>query len=121
MPIPVTVCDDSMMSRKSVMRAIPPEWEVDITQACNGVEALEACYAGKAEILFLDLTMPVMDGLEVLENLRKKEANTVVIVISADFQPEVKARVIELGALTFITKPVTAERLQDVLRTAGLL
>ncbi len=121
MPVLITVCDDSMMSRKSVMRSLPPEWEVEITQACNGVEALEACYAGKAEILFLDLTMPVMDGLEVLENLKEKEANTVVIVISADFQPEVQARVVALGALTFITKPVTADRLRDVLRAAGLL
>lgn len=121
MPMPITVCDDSMMSRKSVMRALPSEWEVDITQACNGKEALVACYAGKAEILFLDLTMPVMDGLEVLEHLKEKEANTVVIVISADFQPEVQARVVELGALTFITKPVTKDRLHDVLRTAGLL
>ncbi|WP_027856210.1 response regulator [Marinobacterium jannaschii] len=121
MAMAVTVCDDSMMSRKSVIRALPDDWDVELTQACNGREAIEACHAGKAEVLFLDLTMPVMDGLEVLQQLKQEDANTVTIVISADFQAEVSQRVIELGALSFITKPVTKERLADVLRQVGLI
>ncbi|MGB2130441.1 MAG: response regulator [Marinobacterium sp.] len=121
MQIPVTVCDDSMLSRKNLIKALPSGWLADITECKNGLEALEACRAGRAEVLFLDLTMPIMDGLEVLERLRGEDLNTVVIVVSADFQPEVQQRVQSLGALTFIRKPITAEQLAEALRLAGLL
>ena len=121
MPIALTVCDDSVMSRKGVMRAIPSEWDVQITQASNGLEALEAVAQGKAEVLFLDLTMPIMDGLEVLERLHKNQSTTKVIVISADFQPEVSQRVMELGAVAFIHKPVNGDKLREVLSAEGYL
>lgn len=116
----VTVCDDSLMSRKSVIRALPDSWTTEITQCKNGLEALEACRAGFAEVLFLDLTMPIMDGIEVLERLKSEALKTAVVVISADFQPRVQQRVLELGALAFITKPVTPEQLSTTLKQVGL-
>ena len=121
MAVPLTVVDDSRISRKMVIRALPPEWEVDITQAENGVEALEAYRAGKADVMLLDLTMPVMDGFEVLEHLQKEELNTFVVVISADIQPEAQERVKKLGAMAFIKKPVKTENIVAVLKEYGLI
>ncbi|MBP0047412.1 response regulator [Marinobacterium sp. AK62] len=121
MKTPITVCDDSMLSRKNVIKALPESWDVEVTECKHGLEALEACRAGKAEVLFLDLTMPIMDGLEVLERLKGEDLKTVVIVISADFQPEVQEKVTALGALTFIRKPVTPEQLEGVLKGSGLI
>ncbi|MFC3031368.1 response regulator [Pseudoalteromonas fenneropenaei] len=121
MPIPVTVADDSTMSRKAVIRALPSEWSVTVNEAKNGKEALQAVAEGKADVLFLDLTMPEMDGFQVLSYLHEHHAKTVVIVISADIQPEAKKLVDSLGAFRFLHKPLQAEQLKFTLHELGLL
>ncbi len=121
MTIPLVICDDSNMARKQVARSLPDEWDVDISYATNGVEGIEAVRAGKAEMLFLDLTMPEMDGYGVLELIKQENLKSIVIVISGDIQPEARERVIKLGALEFIKKPINKDKLCDVLRTYGLL
>lgn len=121
MPIPLLICDDSMMARKQVARALPPTWDVSITFATQGVEALDAIRLGKGEIVMLDLTMPEMDGFGVLETIREEGLKSVVIVISGDIQPVARERVKQLGAIDFIKKPVDHETLVEVLTTYGLL
>ena len=68
--IPLVVCDDSGMARKQLIRALPPEWPVSITQAGNGEEALAALRQGLGQVMLLDLTMPVLDGYQTLAALR---------------------------------------------------
>ncbi|MDN3640451.1 response regulator [Simiduia curdlanivorans] len=121
MAIPLLICDDSNMARKQVTRSLPDGWDVDITYAANGVEGMEAVRAGKAEMLFLDLTMPEMDGYEVLEHIRQEKHKSIIIVISGDIQPEARDRVMALGALDFIKKPINKEKLAEVLRRYGLI
>ncbi|MDP2783403.1 MAG: response regulator [Sulfurimicrobium sp.] len=119
MPVSVLVVDDSAMARKMLIKSLPAHWEMEITQASNGVEAVEAYRAGKAEIMFLDLTMPIMDGYQVLEALRQEDMNSLVIVVSADIQPIAQQRVKSLGAIAFVKKPVTSEVIESVLKEYG--
>lgn len=121
MSIPLLICDDSNMARKQVLRALPEDWDVEVTFAGNGAECLEAIRAGRGEIVFLDLTMPEMDGYHVLEQIREEGLKAVVIVISADIQPEARQRVLKLGALDFVHKPVNPDKLGAVLREFGLV
>lgn len=121
MTIPLLICDDSNMARKQVARSLPDAWDVDITFAVNGVEGIEAIRAGKAEMVFLDLTMPEMDGYEVLELVKSERHKSIVIVISGDIQPEARERVMGMGALEFIKKPINKEKLEAVLKNYGLL
>ena len=121
MPTPILVVDDSAMARKMLIKALPATWNVEITQAGNGVEAIAAYRAGKADVMFLDLTMPVMDGFQVLETLQKEDLNSFVIVVSADIQPVAQERVIKLGAIAFVKKPVTAEVMETVLKQYGVM
>lgn len=121
MSIPLLICDDSAMARKQVVRALPEGWAVDVTMATNGVEGLDAIRSGKGEMVFLDLTMPEMDGYGVLENVKNEGLKSIIIVISADIQPEARDRVMKLGALDFIKKPVDGKKLQDVLKKYGLI
>ena len=121
MSTPLIICDDSNMARKQVAKALPKHWDVDITFAGNGAEGIEAIRAGKGEIVFLDLTMPIMDGYHVLEAIRAENLKAMVIVISGDIQPEAQDRVQKLGALAFIKKPVSSEKLAEMLQTYGLL
>lgn len=94
---------------------------MELTFCENGREAIEAIEAGKGDILLLDLTMPVMDGFEVLEHIRRHDLPTLPIVISGDIQPESHRRVMSLGAVAFIKKPVDATELTQVLDQFGVL
>lgn len=121
MAIPLLICDDSNMARKQVAKALPEGWDVSISYASNGLEALAAIRQGKGEMVLLDLTMPEMDGFGVLETIRKEELKSVVIVISGDIQPVARDRVLQLGAIDFIKKPVSQEKLRQTLETYGLI
>lgn len=121
MAIPILVVDDSAMSRKLVIKALPPEWDVEVHQAGNGQEALTVYKSCKAQVMLLDLTMPVMDGFEVLESLKREGLKPFVIVISADVQPKAQERVKELGAVAFLKKPIKTEEIKQVLKENGIL
>ena len=121
MATPLLICDDSMMARKQVARSLPPDWDVEITFATNGQEGLQAIRDGRGEMVFLDLTMPEMDGYQVLEAIKSEGLNAMVIVISGDIQPEAHSRVTSLGAMDFIQKPVNSEKLEVTLKKFGLI
>ncbi|HWV15202.1 MAG TPA: response regulator [Cellvibrio sp.] len=121
MAIPLLICDDSNMARKQVARALPEGWDVDVTFATNGREGIEAIRGGKGEMVFLDLTMPEMDGYQVLEAVKFEGLDAMIIVISGDIQPDAYDRVTKLGALDFIQKPVNPEKLLQVLHKFGLI
>ena len=119
--IPLLVCDDSAMARKQLIRALPPEWPVSITQASQGEEAMAAIRQGLGQVVLLDLTMPVMDGYQVLAQVREEGHACRILVVSGDVQEEARRRVTELGALAFIRKPAPAEALRETLDALGLL
>ena len=119
--IPLLVCDDSAMARKQLIRALPPEWPVSITQASQGEEAMTAIRQGLGEVVLLDLTMPVMDGYQVLAQVREEGHACRILVVSGDVQEEARRRVTELGALAFIRKPAPAEALRETLDALSLL
>jgi len=121
MPVRLLVVDDSAIARKMLIKALPPDWDVEIAQADGGTAALEAYRAGGVDVMFLDLTMADMDGYQVLEWLRHHDMNCLVIVVSADVQPEAQERVKRLGAAAFVRKPIDATKIQAVLKDYGVL
>ncbi|MBE8168777.1 MAG: response regulator [Shewanella sp.] len=116
----VLICDDSGMARKQMARVLPKDWDVSITFASNGLECLEAIKAGKGEVVFLDLTMPVMDGYQVLATVQKLDLPALIIVVSGDIQLQAFQRVKSLGALDFIQKPISSETLNNTLQEYGI-
>lgn len=120
MTTPVLICDDSSVARKQMARSLPSDWDIEVSFAKHGEEALEAIKNGQGDIMFLDLNMPVMDGYETLENIMKQDLPTMVIVVSGDIQPEARERVKNLGAIEFIKKPVETDSLGELLQQFGL-
>jgi chemotaxis protein CheY-P-specific phosphatase CheC len=120
MTIPVLICDDSNFARKQMQRAIPDAWDVDISFAENGQEALDMIRAGKADVMFLDLNMPVMDGYQTMQIIKDEDLPTMVIVVSGDVQPEARTRMLALGVLEFIRKPTDNAKLVEILTQFGL-
>lgn len=101
----ILVCDDSKIARKAIIRELSVTDTIEIFQAEDGRGALDVIASQNIDILFLDLTMPVMDGFEVLASLPVNSHPTKVIVVSGDIQLSAQQRCFELGALDFIEKP----------------
>ncbi|MFQ3264988.1 MAG: two-component system chemotaxis response regulator CheY [Colwellia sp.] len=117
----VLICDDSNMARKQVLRSLPEEWKNTVQMATNGTEALTILRDNSIAVLFLDLTMPGIGGIGVLQGIQKLKLECNVFVISADIQPEMQSKVKALGAKEFLRKPVNADVLIDHLQQHGLL
>lgn len=117
----VLIVDDSSFARKQMARSLPDGWEVEISFAENGLQAVESIKQGLGEVVFLDLTMPVMDGYGALEIIKKEDLPAMVIVVSGDIQPEARDRVRKLGALDFIKKPVDKAKATEILTQYGIL
>src|SRR5690606_20579432 len=111
------------MARKQLIRVLPSDWPARITQAGNGLEGLQAIREGKGEVVFLDLTMPEMDGYELLAILGEENllADRTIIVVSADVQEAAAERVRALGAAAFVRKPIESGTLQRCLADLNLL
>lgn len=115
MAIPLIICDDSSLARKQMLRALPTDREFDVTFACNGLEALRILKEKTIELIILDLTMPVMDGFELLEVIKRESYPVKTIVVTGDIQPESHNRVMALGAIAFIKKPFAAHQITQIL------
>jgi len=110
------VTDDSKLARLSLVKSLKNvAGDVSIFQATNGVEALKVMEEEKVDVVFLDLTMPEMDGYEALPKLLEMNPKAKVIVVSADVQTKAKERVIALGAQLHMQKPINIEKMQEIL------
>ncbi|EJG1063211.1 response regulator [Vibrio parahaemolyticus] len=116
MSFPVLICDDSALARKQMARSLPATLNPDITFAIHGKNALEELAQKEFKLMFLDLTMPEMDGFETLENMQRLGNKTPVVVVSGDIQPKAKERVFALGAIAFIQKPIAKDELKNALK-----
>lgn len=111
----VLITDDSLLQRKT-LSAIVADGGYEVDTACNGQEALEKIKVNRPDCLMLDMLMPVMDGVQVLETLESQGVKLPIIVLTADVQEWLKDRCLELGATSFLNKPVKQDQLQQALR-----
>lgn len=116
----VLICDDSKLARKHMASSLPDDWDIELQFAEHGAEALKLVKEGEAEVMFIDLNMPVMDGYETLEMISTLGLPCVSIVVSGDIQPEAHERVKRLGAIDFIKKPIDQGALISLLENFGL-
>lgn len=100
----ILIADDSMFQRKLMKDAVV-EMGHEYIEAKNGQEALDLINDQNPDCLMLDLLMPVMDGIQLLEELKKVDSPLPRIVLSADIQESTISKCLELGALKFLNKP----------------
>ena len=112
----ILVTDDSKMARKMVIKTLTEniEGDLEIFEAQNGQEALDLYKEISPKIVFLDLTMPIMDGFTALEKIKEFDENAKVVVISADIQKLSMDRVLQLGAFNFVKKPIDSSKMKQI-------
>ncbi len=116
MPKRILSIDDSKMVHMVVTKTLKP-LNVEVITAINGQEGIEKAEKEKPDLILLDATMPVMDGIEALAALKANPAtkDIPVLMLSADSGKDNIERATQLGALKFITKPFTGDALVATL------
>ena len=114
------VVDDSSVIRK-VARRILEDLSFEISEAENGLQALESCRKRMPDAILLDWNMPEMDGLEFLLSLRKEEGGEQPIVVFCTTENDVAhiRQAIQAGADEYVMKPFDHETLQIKLQLVG--
>lgn len=112
----ILIVDDSSLSRRILSKIIAKEGR-EIIEANSGFSAIEIFSLEKPDIVFLDLNMPDLPGLEVLKNLMEINPQVKVIVATADLQEITKKLALEGGAYTIINKPFNEEEIQKLLNS----
>ena len=105
----ILITDDAVFMRFSLKEMLEKCGFEVVGEAENGVEAIEKYKILKPDIVTLDITMPVMDGLEALKNIKAFDKNAKVIMISAMGQETIVREAIISGAIGFVIKPFIQE------------
>jgi two-component system chemotaxis response regulator CheY len=110
----ILVVDDSGMARRT-LRQILESVGHRVDEASNGAEALEKYFLNKPALVFLDMVMEHMGGLEVLSKIKEMDPAARVIVATADIQSGTRNDAEEKGAAQVINKPFTRDRVLSAL------
>ena len=115
-PIKILIVDDEPLAREKIQGFLKENSEIEIVAECeNGTEAISAIRAHAPDLIFLDVQMPEMGGLEVLEAL-PREITPLVIFVTAYDQYAVRA--FEFHAVDYLLKPFDRERFEAALERA---
>jgi PAS domain S-box-containing protein len=111
------LADDEKVIRDGVQRILSRE-KVHLTLAENGAQAWELLQQKPFDLVLLDLMMPVMNGMEVLEKVRALFPDQIVLIITGHATVELAVEAMKRGAYDIITKPFTPDQLRLVVRRA---
>jgi two-component system, NarL family, response regulator NreC len=117
-PLRILIADDHEVVREG-MRALiehEPGWEVCGT-AMTGQEAVDTAKKLKPEVVVLDMTMPELDGLDVLREIKRALPNTEVVIFSAHHSEEVIEQLFDAGAKSYIQKSDASRHLVAAIRS----
>ena len=113
----VLVVDDEKRVRDSVRVTLEDEG-FSILEAPDGETALTRVATDNPDVILLDIWMPGMDGIEVLESIRKQDEGLPIIIMSGHGNIETAVKATKLGAYDFLEKPLSTDRMTLVLRNA---
>lgn len=113
----ILVGDDSILARKQLTDHLNKLLDdITIVEATNGREAVAVYKAEKPDIVFLDIVMPISDGVTSLKEILQFDSEAKIIIVSSvGTQSELK-EAIEAGAKDFIQKPIKEEHIENVIR-----
>lgn len=113
--VKVLICDDSSLARKNMMDKLNACGVTEIFVVNDGQSAIDTYKAERPHVIFLDIVMPVKDGITALKEIKEFDNDVyAVMVSSAGTQVHIR-EAIKCGARDFLQKPATLEQVQAVL------
>lgn len=111
----VLVCDDSILVRKQITDILNSMDCTDVHYALNGKEAIEKYKELMPDIVFMDIIMPEITGVEALNEITNYNPEAKVVIASSAITQRYLKSAIEAGAFDFIHKPIFAEDVKKVI------
>lgn len=114
----ILIVDDSLVARMSLKSCLPKDAGHEIIEGKDGADGIALYQVHRPDVTFMDLTMPGMDGIAALAEIRAIDTSARVIILTADIQRRTIERVTDLGAFAVVKKPPTKEIVSAELERA---
>ncbi len=111
----ILVVDDSRTSRKILKGLLESAGHEVVGEATNGLEGYEQYVELKPDIVTLDITMPVLDGIEALKKIKGEYPEAKVIMVTAAGQKSKMIEAVQNGASEFVSKPFEPDNLKSII------
>lgn len=111
----ILIVDDSRTSRKILRGILEENGHAVIGEAVNGQEGVQKFQTCKPDVVTLDITMPVLDGMEALKMIKALKPDAKVIMVTAAGQKNKMIDCIKIGADEFLTKPFDKAEIASVV------
>ncbi len=112
----ILICDDAAFMRMMIKDILTKNGYNIAGEAENGLKAVEKYNETKPDLVLMDITMPEMDGIQALKQIRAADPSACVIMCSAMGQQAMVIEAIQSGAKDFIVKPFQAERVLEAVK-----
>ena len=115
----ILIVEDSPTMRQLLVFALKRMKDVDIVEAQDGMDGLRKVTGDDFDLAFVDINMPVMDGLKLISLIRGEEnlAKMPICVITTEGAKEDRERALSLGANEYLTKPIQANKVLAVAKS----
>ncbi len=113
----ILIGDDSILARKQLKDILTGLGGVQYIEAANGQEVIDKYKQEPADIIFLDIVMPVKDGVTATKEIMQLDPSAIIIIVSSIGTKEQLKNAIEAGAKDFIQKPFSAVNIQRVVES----
>lgn len=112
----ILIVDDALFARVMLKNALAPLDEVNFFEAGNGQEACDIYRKEKPDLVLMDISMPVMNGMDALKEIRREDPEASVIMCTAVGQEVMIVEAVDAGAKEFIVKPFKPEQILDAAK-----
>lgn len=112
----ILVVDDAAFMRMMVKDALSKGGYTDLVEAVDGADAVEKYNSVHPDLVIMDITMPNVDGLEALKQIREADGDANVIMCSAMGQESMVLDALKYGAKDFIVKPFKQDRIIEAVK-----
>jgi two-component system chemotaxis response regulator CheY len=111
----IIIVDDAAFMRLNLKQIMEGLGHEVIAEAENGKEAIEKYKNKRPDIIFMDITMPEMDGIEAVEKIKEIDPEAKIIMCSAMGQKKIVIKAITAGAKDFIVKPFKKDKIAETI------
>jgi two-component system, chemotaxis family, chemotaxis protein CheY len=111
----ILIADDSPIARKILKSCLPKDADYELHEVGDGLAAVQKYQEIRPDLTFMDLTMPVMDGLNAIAKIKEYDQKALIVVFTADIQKRTMEKVIDLEAFMMLKKPPSKEAVDSAL------